>query len=58
MRKADVNFWTNAAIGSAFAASAVSGIVFLLPLTGDSAFGVAFSTWTTMHTRAPAAPCR
>jgi hypothetical protein len=50
MRKADINFWTDVTIGVAFTLSAASGIVFLLPLSGESALGIGFQTWNTVHT--------
>jgi hypothetical protein len=49
MRKADINFWTDVTIGVAFTVSAASGIVFLLPLSGESALGIGFQTWNTVH---------
>jgi hypothetical protein len=50
MRKADINFWTDVTIGVAFTLSAASGVVFLLPLSGESALGIGFQTWNTVHT--------
>jgi hypothetical protein len=50
MRKADINFWTDMTIGAAFTLSAASGLVFLLPLSGDGALGIGFQTWNTVHT--------
>ena len=46
MRKADINFWTDVIIGVAFILSAASGIVFLLPLSGESALGIGFRPGT------------
>jgi hypothetical protein len=50
MRKLDINFWIDVTIGAAFTLSAASGILFLLPVSGDSALGIGFQTWTTVHT--------
>lgn len=55
-RRALVNFIVDAAIATAFVASAVSGIVFLVPagwlsLSGSptSALGVEYATWRALH---------
>ncbi len=55
MRKAEINFWVDAAIGLAFGVSAISGIVFL-PLLGLSGpgrttlLGLNLRVWRQMHT--------
>ncbi len=52
MAKPQVNFWVDAAIGAAFTVSAVSGLVFLLPVDGGTATGVlglSYRTWDQIH---------
>lgn len=51
MNKATANYWVDMLIGVAFVASAISGLVFLLP--GDIETGVlwvSYQTWNTLHT--------
>jgi hypothetical protein len=51
MKKATLNYWLDVAIGLAFAVSALSGIVFLLPMSsGDQILGLGTRTWSDLHT--------
>ncbi len=50
MSKPTLNYWIDLVIGAAFIASALSGIVFLLPFSGESALGLSYATWDTIHT--------
>lgn len=52
MAKPHVNFWVDATIATAFTVSAVSGLVFLLPVDGGTATGVlglSYRTWDQIH---------
>jgi hypothetical protein len=53
MAKPNVNYWVDAAIGTAFAVSAVSGLVFLLPVGQDGmatgVLGLTYRTWNEVH---------
>jgi hypothetical protein len=53
MAKPNMNYWVDVVIGSAFAVSAASGLIFLLPAGGDGAvtgvLGVAYRTWDRVH---------
>jgi|GEM_PF-902397 len=52
MAKPHVNFWVDATIATAFTVSAVSGLVFLLPVDGGMATGVlglSYRTWDQIH---------
>jgi cytochrome b subunit of formate dehydrogenase len=58
MNKATTNFWVDVVIGVAFIASAISGLVFLIPVDWLSAsgntlphiLGLPYRTWSTLHT--------
>jgi len=50
VNKPTVNYWLDLIIGIAFIASAVSGIVFLLPFPVDSALGINYANWDKIHT--------
>lgn len=50
MSKPTINYWLDVLIGLAFVASAVSGIVFLLPFAADSVLGISYAQWDTIHT--------
>jgi hypothetical protein len=52
MAKPNVNYWTDAGIGAAFMVSAVSGLVFLLPVGGEDAggiLGLTYRVWDQVH---------
>jgi hypothetical protein len=51
MNKAMMNYWADVGIGVSFIASAISGLVFLLP--GDSTatmLGIGYQAWNSLHT--------
>ena len=50
MSKPTLNYWIDLIIGAAFIASAVSGVVFLLPFSADSVLGLSYAHWDTIHT--------
>lgn len=50
MNKTKLNYWTDLVIGIAFVFSAVSGIVFLFPISGSTALGVTYQAWDQIHT--------
>ncbi len=50
MNKTKVNYWLDLLITVAFLLSAVSGVVFLLPVGSATVFGVAYRTWDQLHT--------
>jgi hypothetical protein len=51
MKTAVLNYWVDVVTGIAFAASAVSGVVFLLPgQTGSAILGVSLRWWSDAHT--------
>ncbi|MCB9422122.1 MAG: DUF4405 domain-containing protein [Ardenticatenaceae bacterium] len=50
MNKTKLNYWIDVVIGIAFVLSAVSGIVFLFPITGTTAAGVTYQAWNQIHT--------
>ncbi len=49
MKRTTVNYWVDVAIGASFAASAVSGLVFLLPLGAESVLSIPLATWDLVH---------
>ena len=49
MKKATLNYWGDMAIGAAFAVSAVSGLVFLLPAQKNTVLGIGLATWDLVH---------
>ncbi|MBN1248942.1 MAG: DUF4405 domain-containing protein [Anaerolineae bacterium] len=55
MKRAELNYWIDVVIAVAFVISAVSGLVFLLPVGLGSAdasriFGVSYRLWDQLHT--------
>lgn len=50
MNRTKLNYWVDLIIALAFVLSAISGIVFLLPLNGSTVLGVSYSTWDQLHT--------
>ena len=50
MNKTKINYWVDLIIALAFVVSAVSGIVFLLPISGSTALGVSYQVWDQIHT--------
>lgn len=54
MKKAKLNYWIDVSIGISFVLSAVSGLVFLLPVNAASdlnaVLGVNYSLWDQLHT--------
>jgi hypothetical protein len=51
VKKAEANYWVDITIGIAGVASAISGLVFLLP--GDlttGVFGISYQAWNVVHT--------
>jgi len=49
MNKTKINYWVDVAIAIAFIVSAISGLVFLLPLTTTSVLGMSFAVWDQLH---------
>lgn len=49
MNRAKLNYWVDVAIGVAGLISAVSGLVFLLPVNGE-VLGLSLRAWSTIHT--------
>lgn len=51
MAKPKVNYWVDVVIGAAFTVSAVSGLVFLLPLGLDTSrvLGLSYKVWDGVH---------
>lgn len=49
MNRAKLNYWVDVAIGVAGLISAVSGLVFLLPVHGE-VLGLSLRAWSTIHT--------
>jgi hypothetical protein len=46
-----MNYWVDVGIGISFVLSAISGLVFLLPVDpGVNALGVGYSIWSDLHT--------
>ena len=55
MNRAKLNYWVDVTIGVAFLLSAVSGLVFLLPVSiesgsGSGVMGISFRVWDGLHT--------
>jgi hypothetical protein len=50
MNKTKVNYWVDLVIALAFVFSAVSGIVFLFPMSGSTVLGVTYKVWDQIHT--------
>ena len=50
MNRTKVNYWIDVVIAFAFVMSALSGIAFLLPVTGATVLGVSYLAWTEIHT--------
>lgn len=50
MNKTKTNYWVDLIIALAFVVSAISGIVFLLPISGSTVLGVSYSMWDQIHT--------
>jgi hypothetical protein len=51
MARPGTNYWVDVAIGVGFAASALSGAIFLLPGgVADGVLGLSLGTWSTLHT--------
>jgi hypothetical protein len=50
MSKPTINYWLDLLIGVAFIASAISGVVFLLPFPLESVLGLSYAHWDTIHT--------
>ena len=50
MSRARANYWVDVVIGIAFAASAISGLVFLLPgEPSSSVLGISYQAWNGLH---------
>lgn len=52
MNKAKLNYWLDAAIGVTFLLSAISGLVFLLPIglsSGSGILGLSYQAWDDLH---------
>ena len=49
MSKPTINYWLDLLIGVAFIASAISGVVFLLPFPLESVLGLSYAQWDTIH---------
>jgi hypothetical protein len=55
VNKAKLNYWADVIIGVSFVLSAVSGLIFLLPVGSTSALssgvlGISYSAWDSLHT--------
>jgi hypothetical protein len=51
MNKATLNYWIDVEIGVTFVASAISGLVFLLPTSvGAEVLGLSYTAWNQLHT--------
>ena len=51
MSRARANYWVDVVIGIAFVASAISGLVFLLPgEPSSSVLGISYPAWNGLHT--------
>jgi hypothetical protein len=53
VNRAKLNYWLDAAIGVAFLLSAISGLVFLLPVglsSGSGILGLSYQAWDNLHT--------
>jgi hypothetical protein len=49
MNKTKINYWVDVVIAIAFILSAISGLVFLLPLTTTTVLGISFAVWDQLH---------
>lgn len=49
MNKTKINYWVDLVIALAFVLSAVSGIVFLFPISGSTVVGVSYNIWDQIH---------
>jgi hypothetical protein len=52
VNRAKLNYWLDAAIGVAFLLSAISGLVFLLPVglnSGSGILGLSYQAWDVLH---------
>ena len=51
MKKAELNYWIDVSIAITFVLSAISGLVFLLPVGFESGIlGIGYSFWSQLHT--------
>lgn len=55
MKKAELNYWVDLGIGIAFLVSAISGLIFLIPIdfttgTTPKVLWISLSVWDTLHT--------
>ena len=51
MKKAQLNYWIDVSIAVTFILSAISGLVFLLPVDFESGIlGISYSLWNQLHT--------
>ena len=50
MSKTTTNYWVDLVIGLAFVFSAVSGIIFLLPISDSTVLGIRYTIWDQIHT--------
>jgi hypothetical protein len=51
VKKAKLNYWVDVGIGISFVLSAISGLVFLLPVAPSArVLGIGYSLWSELHT--------
>ena len=50
MKRSKLNYWVDVSIGIALVVSAISGLVFLLPVGNSGVLGVSYRTWDSVHT--------
>ena len=50
MNKTRLNYWIDLVISLAFAFSAVSGIIFLFPVSDSTILGISYNIWDQIHT--------
>jgi hypothetical protein len=50
MSKTKINYWVDLVIALAFVFSAVSGIIFLFPISGSTVLGISYNIWDQIHT--------
>jgi hypothetical protein len=51
MKKTELNYWIDVSISITFVLSAISGLVFLLPVGFESGIlGISYSLWSQLHT--------
>lgn len=50
MSKTKINYWVDLVIALAFVFSAVSGIIFLFPISGSPVLGISYNIWDRIHT--------